>query len=209
MQVQVMIPVVVEDVNDLGSIERAIVAASRRLPSYVMQRMVDEVERIAISQDPGRLRKKNVEGRRLWTACGCAEFVRARFEDELEKKSYLLFDMRVNLGPRVQMTPAAQRLFGELAAISPSYDKTRRETELLWGDAPSTTTIWNCTQREGETIRMRADSGDRRAAEGFRRNRDRCDPGRPVEDEEQASQHLCRHGLRRKELQGHRQEEEG
>jgi len=162
MQVTVMIPVVIEDVKDLESIERGMVEARRRLPSCVMQRVVDEVESIATSQDPGRLRKKDVESRRLWTVCGCAEFVRTRYEDELEEKSYSLFDLRLGLEPRAQMTPAAQRMFGELAAISPSYDKARRETELLWGEAPSTATIWKYTQCEGEILRERA--GAKRAA---------------------------------------------
>lgn len=158
MRTRVMIPVVIEDVNDLESIERGMVEARRRLPSCVMQEVVDQVERIAMSQDPGRLRKKDVESRRVWTLCGCAEFVRTRYEDDLEEKSYRLFDLRTGLAPRLQMTPAAQRMFSNLAAISPSYEKARQETELLWGDAPSTATIWSYTQREGAALRKRAEA---------------------------------------------------
>jgi hypothetical protein len=158
MQVPLMIMVDIEDVNDLDSIECGITQACRRLPSRAMQKVAQMVEEIAESQDPGRLRRKSKEKRTLWMTCGCAEFERRRYADVLEEKSYVLFDLRTGLVPRQRMTEAAALMFSELAAIAPSYDKTREEVERLWGDSPSTATIWNHTQRVGEQMRQRAKS---------------------------------------------------
>jgi hypothetical protein len=158
MQVPLMITVDVEDVNDLESIERGITDACRRLPSRAMQKIAKVVEDLAESQDPGRLRRKSTEKRTLWMTCGCAEFERRRYTDMLEEKSYVLFDLRTGLCPRQRMTDAAALMFAELAAISASFGKAQAGVEKLWGDGPSTTTIWNHTQRVGEQMRQRAKS---------------------------------------------------
>lgn len=156
MQVPVMIVVEVEDVNDIRSIEDGVSRACREMPSLAMQAIVERVERIAEGQDPGRLRRKNVETKTLWMSCGCATFDRRRYEDELEEKSYVLFDLRTGLQPYQKMTDGGAEMFARLASISPSYDKARTEVEMLWGESPSTTTIWNYTQRYGEELRERA-----------------------------------------------------
>jgi len=156
MLVRMMMEIEIEDVNDFASIERGVTAAHRKFPSRAMQTIVERVEAIAESRDPGRLRKKSREKRVMWLTCGCAEFVRRRYTDELEDKSYLLFDLRVGLEQGVKMSRAARAMFANLASIAPSYDKARVEVELLWGESPSTTAIWTHTQREGEALAQKA-----------------------------------------------------
>jgi len=152
MQMPVMMMVEIADVNELASIDRGITEACRRFPSAALQKVVDLVERQAEAQDPGRLRRKSTESRTLWLACGCAEFARRRYEDALEEKSYMLFDLRVGLKPRERVSAAARTLFANLASISPSYERARQQIEILWGEAPSTTAIWDQVQAEGASL---------------------------------------------------------
>jgi len=155
MHVPVMMMVEIEDVNDLASIERGVTKAQRELPSTAMHEIVRVVETTAENEDPGRLRRKGTETRTLWMTCGWARFDRQRYVDTLEGRSYVLFDTRVGLAPYQRVTAGARAMFADLAAISPSYDASRVEVSLLWGDAPATTAIWAHTQAEGEELGAR------------------------------------------------------
>ena len=158
MLATVMMTIDVEDVNDLAAIERGVTAAQREFASRAMHEIVRLVETTAENEDPGRLRRKGTETRTLWMTCGWARFDRQRYVDTLEGRSYVLFDERVGLARYQRVTEGARAMLSDLSAVAPSYDKTRLEVEILWGDSPATTAIWAYTQAEGRALGARQEA---------------------------------------------------
>ena len=153
MQVRVVVDVdVPESELDVEGIERAVTAAWRDFPGKAWNAVAREIEVVAERQHQARMHRKCVETRSLWTTAGHVRFTRHRYTDDVEEKSFTLFDMRVGLERYQRATEAAKDAFGRLAAISPSYAKSVQEAEIVVGDSPSRSAIWNWTQEIGEKI---------------------------------------------------------
>lgn len=145
-------------------VDEAIARALRDVPSAVWQEYVKVVEKEAIEQSGGALRRKGSEERQLRTSYGDVQFTRGRFyySDNREPGTVMVFDSRIDLRPRQRFTPGAQTKYARLAALAPSYKCASRIAELLFGEAPSDWWIWQRTRDEGRRLRER-DRLERRA----------------------------------------------
>ena len=84
------------------------------------------------------------------------------YADGREEKSFIGFDKRVDLAPRIHAAPAFAEDLAGLASIAPSYESSSAIATLLLGDGPCARTIWKLAQKEGERLR-RQDTEERRS----------------------------------------------
>ena len=134
-------------------------------PSRAWDRVAREVERTAEKYDPGRLRRKGLERRQLWTSSGRVELRRQRYTDDLEEESYVLFDLRAGLERHRRSTAAARETYARLASLSMSYEKASEVAGLLPGESPSRMAIWKWTREEGKRLAAREGEERRRTFE--------------------------------------------
>jgi hypothetical protein len=150
--------------GDVKSFEIAVAEWARAMVAEAWQLFVEAVEGRIEHENPSALRRKGSEERTLWTEFGPVTIMRQRYyyADGREERSFMGFDRRVELKPRVHATPAFAEKLAQLASIAPSYGTSSGIATLLLGDGPCAKTIWNLAQGEGERLRKR-DSEERKA----------------------------------------------
>ena len=159
--------------GDVKSFEIALAEWTRAKVAEAWQLFVEAVEERIERENAPALRRKGPEAegqahsavrpaltgveRTLWTEFGPVKIMRQRYyyADGREKKSFLGFDMRTDLAPRVHVTPTFARDLAGLASIAPSYESSSGIAKLLLGDGPCAKTIWKLAQEEGERLRKR------------------------------------------------------
>jgi hypothetical protein len=156
---ELLVPVkmVLPEGATVKEVDEAIGRALRDVPSAIWQEYVKVIEKEAIDQSGGALRRKSSEMRRLRTSYGEVEFTRGRFyyADGREPGTVMVFDSRIDLTPRQRWTPGAQTTYARLAALAPSFKCASRIAELLFGEGPSDWWIWKRTRDEGRRLRER------------------------------------------------------
>ena len=150
--------------GDVKSFEVAVAEWARAMVAEAWQRFVERVEERIERENAPALRRKGLEERTLWTEFGPVKIMRQRYyyADGREKKSFIGFDKRVDLAPRVHAAPAFAEDLAGLASIAPSYESSSGIVKLLLGDGPCARTIWKLAQKEGERLR-RQDTEERRS----------------------------------------------
>jgi len=150
--------------GDVKSFEIAVAEWVRAMVAEAWQLFVEVVEERIERENSSALRRKGLEERTLWTEFGPVKIVRQRYcyADGREEKSFLGFDKRVNLAPRVHAAPAFAEHLAALASIAPSYETSSGIAKLLVGDGPCAKTIWKLAQEEGKRLR-RQDTEERRS----------------------------------------------
>ena len=98
-------------------------SVQKNVLNAIWQEYVKVIERKAIKQSGGALRRKDTETRRLRTISGDVEFERGRFyyADGREPGTVMVFDSRIGLKSRQQFTSGAQKMYAHVAALAPSY----------------------------------------------------------------------------------------
>ena len=150
--------------GDVKSFEIAVAEWARAMVVEAWQLFVEAVEERIERENPSALRRKGLEERTLWTEFGAVKIMRQRYyyADGREERSFIGFDRRVDLAPRIHAAPAFAEDLAELASIAPSYESSSAIATLLLGDGPCAKTIWKLAQEEGERLRRR-DTEDRKA----------------------------------------------
>jgi len=150
--------------GDVKSFEIAVAKWTRAKVAEAWQLFVERVEERIERENASALRRKGPEERTLWTEFGPVTIMRQRYyyADGCEKKSFLGFDMRTDLAPRVHTTPAFAHCLAGLASIAPSYESSSGIAKLLLGDGPCAKTIWKVAQKEGERLRKQ-DAAERKS----------------------------------------------
>ena len=150
--------------GDVKSFEAAVGEWVRAMVAEAWQLFVEAVEERIERENPSALRRKGPEDRTLWTEFGPVTITRQRYyyADGREEKSFIGFDRRVDLAPRVHAAPGFAEKLAQLASMAPSYGTSSGIATLLLGDGPCAKTIWNLAQEEGERLR-RQDAEERRS----------------------------------------------
>jgi hypothetical protein len=141
---------------NVNALEHIIAKATSQFTTDAWNAVARGVEEEAEAQYGGRLKRKGREARWLWTRNGPAHLQRQRYLDPAESKSFLLFDQRVCLEAGQRVTPAAQQICAELAAIGPSFQAVCLVLERVFGESPAAGTLWNWTQAVGRRLEQKA-----------------------------------------------------
>ena len=150
--------------GDVKSFEVAVAEWASAMVAEIWQLFVEAVEERIERENSPALRRKGLEERTLWTEFGPVTILRQRYyyADGREERSFVGFDRRVDLAPRVHATPAFAEKLAQLASIAPSYGTSSGIAKLLLGDAPCAKTIWDLAQDAGERLRKQ-DTEERRS----------------------------------------------